>query len=163
LSVLSLTKKVDYGLIAAVHLARAGERVCSAREIADQHGMSHQLMMNILKALTQAGIVRSVRGARGGYALASASDSITLVDLIEAIEGEVKFVQCAADEGGEDGSSCDLLGTCPIRSPAQRIHHRLRAFLREITIAELADDESTPHWDESFVPLRIGVSGTVTR
>lgn len=155
---LTLTKKVDYGLIAAVHLARAGNRVCSAREIADQHGMSHQLMMNVLKSLTQAGLVRSVRGPRGGYALAAPPASITLDEMIVAIDGDVKFVQCASEESNDDGAACDLLATCPIRSPVQRIHHQLRDFLRGITVAEMAEEESTPHWDEAFVPLRIGAS-----
>lgn len=160
---LTLTKKVDYGLIASVHLARAGDRVCSAREIADQHGVSHQLMMNVLKALTQAGLVRSARGPRGGYTLASPAAEITLDEMIVAIDGDIKFVQCASDEAGEAGSGCDLSATCPIRSPVQKIHHRLRGFLRGITVAELADEDVAPHWDETLVPLRIGGSGVASR
>lgn len=135
---LTLTKKTDYALIALVHLARDGERSVSARKIAERYGVPLPLLMNVLKALTRGGVVRSARGPKGGYSLALRADEITLEQLIGVIEGPVRFVQCAGPHGDGSPMTCELLDTCSVRWPANRIHQRLRRFLGGITLAELA-------------------------
>ena len=144
---LTLTKKTDYALIAMAHLARQ-ETVCaSAREIGDAYSVPLPLLMNILKTLTRSGLIQSVRGARGGYALARPATKITLATLIEVIEGPIRFIQCADEttECEEEKtsadqdlkSSCELMGTCPVRHPAMQVHDRLIQFLQSVTLAEL--------------------------
>jgi Rrf2 family protein len=137
---LTLTKKTDYALIALTHLAKEPEGFISARRIAQRHNVPLPLLMNILKTLTQEGLVQSVRGPRGGYSLALPPDEITLCRLIEALERPVRFVRCAVSEDGDDPAPCELMSTCSVRTPAERIHSRLRQFLDDITVAELAGD-----------------------
>ena len=138
---LSLTKRVDYALIALCHLANHPEQVASARDMAARYRLPTALLMNVLKLLSQAGIVESSRGPRGGYELARAADLISVNDLIEAIEGPVELVKCAT-VGPERAAACEceLFGDCPVSTPVRRLHGKLKDFLKDITLADIAFD-----------------------
>ena len=137
---LALTKKTDYALIAVSHLAKRAEPVVSAREIAQACGVPQPILTNILKVLAGAGIVASTRGAAGGYSLARPVESITLHDLIATIEGPFQFVQCTAANTDAGRNACGLESSCPIRSPVSKVYGRMKAFLENMTVAELLDD-----------------------
>jgi len=137
---LTLTKKTEYALIAACHLARTGRDVVSARDIADRYAVRLPLLMNVLKALNQAGLLNSVRGARGGYSLAVAPESITFTALIAAVESPMRLVRCAPPRA-EGGPHCELTGSCPIRQPVHKLHGKLQSFLERITVADVAFDD----------------------
>jgi len=134
---LALTKKTDYALIALTHLARAGTGPTSARHIAERYAVPLPLLMNVLKRLGRQGMVRSVRGAKGGYRLAQRPDEITLAALIEAMEGPVGLVQCAVDHGPEGTTDCRVSESCPVRWPAQKIHAKLQGFLETVTLDDM--------------------------
>jgi Rrf2 family protein len=134
---LSLTRKTDYALLALTYLAGAGQAVVCAREIAERFAVSPALLMNVLKQLSASGLVQSVRGSHGGYALARPAAQITLAELIDATEGPVRLAPC---QGGPDKgavSLCDLGPQCPIHEPLSWLHGRLLGFFRNITLAEL--------------------------
>lgn len=144
---LALTKKTDYALIALAQLARRQGRLISAREVAEGTGVPLPILTNILKTLTQAGMVGSERGSRGGYFLARAAESISLDDLITAVEGPIHFVKCLSGESanGQNGGTaftgaCLLEPKCPIRIPAQRVHEKFKQFLKNVSLAELGVD-----------------------
>jgi Rrf2 family protein len=139
---LTLTRKTEYGLIALCHLAQSDQKVISARDIAEDHGVPLPLLMNILKKLNRSGHVSSVRGAHGGYALAVAPERITLADLIEAVEGPVALVRCT--NPSKNARKCGLTSQCFIRRSVVKLHERLRTFLDAVTIAEIALDERRP-------------------
>ena len=143
---LALTKRVGYGLIALTRLAQGpAGRLESAREIAERFGISTSLLMNILKGLAAAGIVESVRGARGGYRLAQGPAEITLADLIGVIEGPVRLAECVTgDVGDEDESLCSLMGKCPIMDPVHRVHRKVHDFMKQLTLAEIAESDAHP-------------------
>ncbi|HNQ23378.1 MAG TPA: Rrf2 family transcriptional regulator [Phycisphaerae bacterium] len=135
---LTLTKRTDYALNAALHLSRHPGKVSSAREIATRYRLPLPLITNILKTLTRAGVVASTRGAHGGYRLARPAEQITLHDLIVATEGPYQLVRCM--EPAEDGiDACVRQGFCPVRGPVRRIHERVKEFLCTVTLAELAN------------------------
>lgn len=140
---LTLTKKMDYTLIALLHLAGQKREVISAREIARNSGVPLPILTNILKVLASAGIVFSTRGASGGYGLARETDAVTLHELITLIEGPFQFVQCAVGAPAHGNGSCELETSCPIRRPAYRIHDRLKGFLERVSLAEIIEDQ--PH------------------
>ena len=140
----ALSRKTGYALIALSVLAKRAPQVVSAREIAADSGVSLPVLTNILKSLVHAEIVVSERGACGGYRLAKSPDTVTLHDLIAAIEGPFRFVRCARTKADLSNRPCDLESSCPTRVPAHRIHARLKQFLSSITIAELVDDTATP-------------------
>jgi len=151
---LSFTRKTDYALISLAHCARElvvhkGNVWCSAREIATHYGMPMPLLMNVLKALTQAGLARSERGPRGGYQLAKPPEEITLCEIIEAVNGPFILVKClekpdpALAKKAKFGN-CELSARCPVRPQVCRVHHRLLGFLKEVTLAEITN-HSTCH------------------
>lgn len=133
---LALTRKSEYALVALAHLARCRDEVCCARQIADAYRVPVPVLMNILKQLTREGIVESVRGARGGYRLAVDSEALSLKDLIIALEGPIRLVQCVE---GQEISTCDLWEGCPIKSPVQKIQDRLEAFLAGVSLAQIIE------------------------
>jgi Rrf2 family protein len=136
----TLTKKTDYGIIALAHLAQQPAGVFSgAREIAERYHVPASLLINVLKALCHAELVRSTRGVKGGYALAFPPAEITLADIIGALEGPVRFVQCSGD-AVDRGPRCELLTTCPVTRPVRKVHDRLMEFLGQITLAQIAFD-----------------------
>jgi Rrf2 family protein len=137
---LSLTKRTEYALIAASHLARARGAVLSARQIAGDHSVKLPLLTNVLKAMHGNGLVKSVRGVRGGYSLAMPPESISLSRLIRAVEGPFRMVRCTAPPPDGD-PGCGLLATCPIRRPVVKVHERLQEFMDGITVADVAFDE----------------------
>src|SRR5215212_3574505 len=79
-AMLCVSKKVDYALSALSFLAVHAGRVCSAREIAQTHNLPLPRLMNLLKRLHRQGLVRSVRGVRGGYLVSEQLDKVSLYD-----------------------------------------------------------------------------------
>jgi len=136
----TLTKKTDYGIIALSHMAlQPSGNVSTSREIAERYHVPGALLVNVLKALCQNELVRSTRGVKGGYALAVPAADITLADIIQAVEGPVRFVQCST-AAAEGETPCDLLNTCPVTRPVRKVHDRLVDFLRHVTLAQIAFD-----------------------
>ncbi len=152
---LSLTKKTEYALIALCDLAQLPtDSVVSARDLAGRNNVPLSIMMNLLKLLAGTGFVKSVRGANGGYRLDRSAAHISLAEVIEVIDGPMRFVQCAGSSEHQQAShaarrittaidgvstgSCELECSCIVRDPLRRVHERMRALLDGITVAELA-------------------------
>ncbi len=139
---ISMSRKTDYALVALAHLAReaaddAGSTL-SARQIAEAYGLPTPMLMNVLKDLQRAGIVASERGAQGGYAIATSPRDITVLDVIQLIEGPVKVSMCCDDdEDGEPCAPCDLLEQCPITEPVRELNRRIVGLLASVTLEEL--------------------------
>lgn len=141
-AMLTLTRKAEYALIATCHLARCGNQTVSARDIAAENRMRLPLLMNVLKVLNQRGILRSVRGARGGYSLAAPAEKLTLARLVEALEGPTRLVPCGPPYETDHERCCDLLASCAVRMPMLKVHQQLRQFLEGVTVADVAFDEA---------------------
>jgi Rrf2 family protein len=136
---LSITKKTGYGLIAMAYLARLGEaELASARQIAERFGVPMSLLMNVLKELAAAGYVESVRGAHGGYRLAEDPGEISLADLVTAVEGPIRLAECLRGKG-RDKMICNVVDRCPIADPIHRVQRMLSDFLKNVTLAEIAE------------------------
>jgi Rrf2 family protein len=133
---LRLSKKADYALMAMKHLAQkpAGPST-SAREIAEQYDIPIELMAKVLQRLVRTGLLVSTQGTRGGYALSRVSSSITVADVIQAIDGPFTVTACSSEN-----SDCEQYSKCSIRDPLWQIKERIVAALGTVTIAEMAND-----------------------
>jgi Rrf2 family protein len=146
----SLTRKTDYALVALARLAEeaAGQqRPLSARQIAERYDLPLALLMNVLKDLHRAQIVCSRRGASGGYMLCCHDPAeVTMLQVIEALEGPVKVALCCDDEpataGAEPCVACRVMSKCPNVTPMQRFNDKVRQFLSDITLKDLLEKES---------------------
>jgi Rrf2 family iron-sulfur cluster assembly transcriptional regulator len=115
-----LTKGADYGARGTIHLAkRPAGAVVLISEIAAAEGLPESYLAKIFQDLAKEGIVRSHRGARGGFSLARPPDEITLREVVEAIDGPIAINRCLAPWEG-----CDRAETCamyPVMQEAQRL------------------------------------------
>jgi len=139
---LRLSKKADYALIAMKHLAEKakGRASASAREIAEQYDIPIELMAKVLQRLVRTGLLVSTQGTRGGYTLGRGSASITVADVIQAIDGPLTVTACSTEK-----NDCEQYGKCSIRDPLWQIRERIVAALGTVTIAEMAaENEVTP-------------------
>ena len=140
---LLLTRTTDYALLALASLARQTPAGASARGLAERLKLPLPVLRNILKQLTSRGVLKSTRGTRGGYRLARSPQEITLAQLLEAIEGPMRLARCCSAPEGEEEAECKLEESCLIRGNMRRVHARLMQFLDEVTLAQLAEEDSS--------------------
>jgi len=142
---LKFSRKLDYAILAVAHLAARGSgSPVSARALAEQSRVPGSVLANILKDLTRAGLIQSVRGVHGGYELAGDPAQLTVGQLVRALEGPVRLVECAVlpGEDAEGPSNCNLESDCPVKAPLRRVHERVSAVLDDMTFAELVAEGS---------------------
>lgn len=137
-----VTTWTEYSLIISIHLARrvgTGLGPLAARELAEQERLPADYVEQILLRLRRAGLVESVRGARGGYTLAGDPAHFTVRDIMSASEHQTFEVNCATHP--VDGSRCGPGAGCSIRPVWQALQQRVDEFLGGITLADLLHDE----------------------
>jgi Rrf2 family protein len=137
---LRLSKKADYALLAMRHMAAHADRgALSARELAETYDIPPELLAKVLQRLVRSGLLESHQGIRGGYGLARASATMSVADIIQAIDGPLTVTACSVDD-----HSCDQYAKCNIRDPLWRIKDRIISALAATSLAELAEDVSVP-------------------
>jgi Rrf2 family protein len=138
-----ITTWTEYSLIIAIHLAKrgaAGSGPVAAREIAEQERLPGDYVEQILLRLRRAGLVESVRGARGGYLLAREPGAITMHDIMTAAEHQTFEINCETHP--VDGERCAPGSSCSIRPVWQALQQRMDDLLSGITLAALMKQES---------------------
>jgi Rrf2 family protein len=131
-----VSAKTDYAVRAVIELAVAGNGPVKGERIAQAQEIPLKFLENILVELKHAGIVRSQRGAEGGYWLARPPEEITLAQVIRVVEGPIANVRGMATQDVSYSGSAERLGDVWIAVRAS-----LRAVLEEVTIADLANGE----------------------
>jgi FeS assembly SUF system regulator len=130
-----MTKQTDYGIVLLTHIARdAAPKVHTARDLAVEASLPLPMVSKILKVLARAGLLVSHRGVKGGYSLGRHPASITVVDIIDALEGPLALTECI----GHEPSDCQVEMVCPTRTNWQRINVAVRQALSGITLEEMA-------------------------
>jgi Rrf2 family protein len=136
------TAKADYAVRAAVELAAAGDMV-TAEHIAQATGIPHNFLENILGDLRRAGLVESRRGQAGGYLLAKPADTISIADVIRAVEGPLANVRGLSPDTLEyEGSAAKL------RDVWVALRASVRSVLERVTLADVAHGELPAHVEE---------------
>ena len=135
-----ITTLAEYGVICALHLARrSAEGPITGREIAELERLPGDYVEQILLRLRRAGIVRSTRGARGGYALARAAADISIRDVIEASETTTFDLHCVTHPVGEE--RCSSSHNCSIRPVWMLLQRRIDDVLSAVCLADLLAEE----------------------
>jgi Rrf2 family protein len=129
-----VTAKVDYAVRAMVELAAAGGGPVKCEAIADAQHVPFRFLENILIELRHAKLVRSQRGAEGGYRLARPADEITLADVIRTVEGPIASIR------SERPNELSYSGTAaPLRDVWVALRANMRAVLESVTLADVAN------------------------
>jgi Rrf2 family protein len=129
-----ISAKVDYAVRAAVELAAAeGEKPVKAERIATAQGIPLNFLENILGELRHAGIVRSHRGAEGGFRLAKPPAELTIADIIRAVEGPLASVRGGPPEEATYPGAAEALPRVWIA-----VRQSLRKVAEHVTVADIA-------------------------
>lgn len=136
---MKITTKGRYGLRALIDLAKYSEiEPVSIGSIAARQGISERYLEQLMTLLKKAGIIKSIRGAGGGYVLAKEMGDISVGDILRALEGSLESVECA---GLSEADSCDAAGGCVSKYVWQRINESINQTVNEISLEQLVREE----------------------
>ena len=129
---LKITRKVEYALIALRHLQANKEgQLSPAKEMAEAYGIPQELLAKILQRLAREDIIIAVKGATGGYKLATDPNTINMTKFFEIMEGPMGIMDCYFNSG------CNHLHGCTIRTPINRINDSIRSMFNKMTLADI--------------------------
>lgn len=140
---LRISKLTDYAVVLATELATHGAPR-SVTRLSEITGIPAPTTSKVLKSLTRAGLVSSVRGKAGGYRLSRPAEEISVAELIRAIEGPIAVTECA-DEN--DGHICSIQEDCGVRANWQRINRAVEDALERVRLSDMTIG------DPKLVPL----------
>jgi Rrf2 family protein len=130
----------EYAVRCVLYLTGKGENITVNRyEIAQAMGIPHQFLGKIAQQLARAGILAIVQGAKGGLKLSVTPEKLTLLDVVEAITGEIFLNDCVLRPG-----SCFKSQTCSVHMVWEKARSQLRGTLREATFTELLKEGYCP-------------------
>ncbi|MEO1647205.1 MAG: SUF system Fe-S cluster assembly regulator [Pseudomonadota bacterium] len=128
-----LSNLADYAVITMSQAAtHCGDGRVSAAELASETGLPVPTVQKLVSKLTAAGLLRSVRGAKGGLQLGRPAAAISVADIVEAVEGPIALTACI-----EDAGCCDYEAGCRIKPHWPMINEALRDALAGITLETL--------------------------
>ena len=132
---MKLTTKGRYGLRAVIDLAKyAKNEPVSLSDVAERQNISISYLEQLIAKLKKAGIVKSTRGAQGGYTLAKTPEKISVGEILRALEGTLNPVDCVA---GNKDSECASFDFCVTKYVWQRISDSINDTVDAISLAEL--------------------------
>jgi Rrf2 family transcriptional regulator, cysteine metabolism repressor len=139
---MKLSTKGRYGARAALELAlRYGKGPVMVKEIAETQNISERYLEHILNSLRVSGLVKSTRGAHGGYELAKPPAQITLGEVIRSLEGPIEIVACTEEKVCTRSQLCVTYGIwCEVRSAVENV-------LDSISLATMAERHESLHRD----------------
>ena len=128
-----LHRKLEYSLMALKHMSvkRRGE-LTTAKEIADCFHAPFEAVARSLQIMAQRGLLKSEQGVQGGYHISKDLEQVTLLELIEMMDGPTQIAKCLTS-----GEACEIQNHCNIISPIQNLNEKLSNFYRGLSIHEV--------------------------
>lgn len=139
-SVIRLSRLADYGVVLMTRMAQHAAGVHTAVDLAETTGIPTPTVSKVLATLARQGVLRSVRGAHGGYALTGEPRTITVACIIAAIDGPIALTQCIEDGPGV----CGVENLCLTRRGWKLINQAVASALEGVTLADIADAPMFP-------------------
>ena len=131
-----LSSLADYAVVMMSSVARhCGQSRLNAAQLAEETGIPLPTVQKLVSRLSAAGLLRSVRGAGGGFKLARPAATVSLADIIEAIEGPIAMTSCV-DTGKHD---CGLEGSCRVQAHWPVVNQAVRGALAGVNLNSLAE------------------------
>lgn len=145
---MKLSTKGRYGVKAMFDLAQNyGSGPIPLNSIAQRNSISEHYLEQLIAFLRKAGLVKSVRGAQGGYILSKSPEAITIGDIIRVLEGPIAPVDCVSEEEPEP---CNNAEFCVTRSIWARVRDSVADVLDSITLADMLEEEKKRR-EESYM------------
>jgi len=137
---LKLSKKTDYALMAVQYMAfKNSLRAVNTKEIAEEYRIPVELLAKVLQKLGKKGLVISQNGPKGGYLLAKPASDISVLSVIQAIEGHIGITECYHNED----SHCVQMPRCNIRTPLRNIQNSIYSLLESMSIEDMTTFSTT--------------------
>jgi Rrf2 family protein len=132
---MKLSTRTRYGTRALLELAEHyGNGALQLKIIAERQGISVKYLEQLMVVLKSAGIVQSVRGAKGGYVLGRGPEKILLSEVFTVLEGPVTTSECVSNE-----NYCGRVADCVVRGVWAEVEEAIKGVLNAVTLKDLAD------------------------
>ena len=145
-----LSHLADYAVVLMTAAARRpGDARLSATELSAETGVPLPTTQKLMGVLATCGLLSSVRGAGGGFALSKPAGEISLADIVEAVEGPIEMTSCVDSERHD----CVLEGACQVRPHMGVVNHAVRGALAGVSLAQLSRSPAqagTKSWTPTF-------------
>lgn len=128
-----LTSHTDYGLRVLMALAVNDDRLITIEALADLHKISRNHLMKVAQSLVRLGLVKSVRGRRGGLTLARDPKTIRMGAVVRGLETDMELVACLGDQA----ATCMLSGVCRLTGALRRAREAFLGELDRLTLVDL--------------------------
>jgi Rrf2 family iron-sulfur cluster assembly transcriptional regulator len=130
---MELTKAGDYGVFGVIYLAKQPKgKIVSLSEVSKAENIPEKFLAKIFQSLTRSGLLRSHRGAGGGFSLARPANKITVKELLESIQGPIYFTKCLSNL-----YDCDRKEICRLRKLWEKAQVYCLKILTKNTLADL--------------------------
>lgn len=144
---MKLSSRGHYGLQAMVYLAKSGlNKPIPLKQIAADEYIPEQFLEQILSDLRKAGLINSVRGAKGGYLLADSPENIVVGDIIRVLEGSMNIVNCLEKN---DVNCCIKTNDCSTKIVWEKLKESMVAVLDKYSLADIIKSERTNIIDDN--------------
>ena len=127
-----MSKLTDYAIVLLAHLAR-GERTLTAQDLAGRSHVPLPTVSKLCKELSRAGIVVSHRGRHGGYSLARPPETISVAEVVEALEGPISLTEC----GSPGGDPCGIESTCVAKASWDPVSRAIHGALEKLPLSAI--------------------------
>lgn len=131
---MKLSRMTDYAITLTTLMARQETQLHTVVALADKAGLGEPTVSQILKKLTRAGLLSSVRGASGGYCLGMGPQSMTMAHVVEAMEGPIALTRCL-EQTAED--TCHIEALCGTKNSWIKVNAAVRKALDDLTLADI--------------------------
>jgi Rrf2 family protein len=133
---MQITRETDYAIRCVLYLVENPGKIIMVDSIAKDKEIPKSFLAKILQKLTKADIVKSFRGVKGGFRLLRNPDRITLLNVVEAIEGPIAMNSCVLDK-----SICSLSDSCSVHPVWVDVREKLEDWLGQYTFADLSENK----------------------
>ena len=145
---MKLSTKGRYGVKAMVDLAiHYGNCPVSIKAISERQIISEYYLEQLFSPLRKAGLIKSVRGARGGYVLNREPKDITVADVMNVLEGPVEIAECI------ESTECDNVDFCATRLLWEKIKNSIDEVMENITLQDIVDDYINMKEESRFIRM----------
>ena len=155
---MQLTRAADYAVRVMIHLAGLPPETRASRsELAEAADCPNQFLSKVLQSLSRAGLVSSHRGNTGGFELSSSHRNVSVLQIVEAIEGPLRLNLCISSE-----YDCERQGWCPAHSVWVQAQMAMAGVLQHATIGDLAREVSGLRNGHPITPELVSVEVSET-
>lgn len=135
---MQITREGDYGIRSVLYLARHPlKKISYVNEISEEYKIPRSFLAKILQKLVKAKVVRSYRGVKGGFSLAKPAKDISMLDVLEAVEGKLYLNICVMDR-----KKCGFSKHCTVHSVWMTAQSKVTDVLKKTNFEDLAKQKS---------------------